>query len=58
MSIKQFIKEHKKTIDETICRGEDAISISEFKITNRDRELWVLNDYYLYIMAQSCGVKI
>lgn len=53
MSMRKFLKTYSETIDSVIrANGIDG------RITNDERELWVLNDEGLYRLAQSAGVKI
>ncbi len=49
MTLKEFIKKHRKEIDE--------ITRSPYK-NDKERELWVLNYEGLYLWARSEGVKI
>lgn len=55
MSLQEFIKKNKEEIDRIILHH---VSISKVKLNNNERRLWILNDYYLYRWAQSCGVRI
>ena len=55
MTLKEFIKVNKQDIDLSIRRVVDN---DEFKITNSDREEWVLNDEGLYLWTKDCGVRI
>jgi hypothetical protein len=48
-TMKEFIKEHRKEIDE--------ITKSNFH-NDEERRLWVLNDERLYVLARSEGVPI
>ena len=56
MNIREFIKQHRKEIDEIIAIhiGED-----QYKHRNDDeRRMWILNDEALYHWAKSEGVKL
>jgi hypothetical protein len=57
MRMRDFIKKYRKEIDDTIAEqcGNPARFI---KITNEDREQWVLNNEYLYDLARREGVKV
>ena len=52
MTLTEFIKEYKKEIDDAIHR------VSDVRLNDRERRLWILNDEGLYRWAKSCGVKI
>jgi len=54
MTMKQFLKEYRSLIDDTIKHycGEN------FKINNNERRIWVENDEVLYNLAKSKGVKV
>ena len=53
-SIKQFIRDNKKEIDEAI---KQAVS-NKRSLNNKEREQWILNDEGLYSWARVEGVKI
>lgn len=53
MQLKQFIQDHKEEIDYVIQK-----SFRPAKITNAEREEWVMNDETLYLWARLEEVKI
>ena len=56
MTLKQFIKDNRKELDEIIAR---ALRMKSNPRPNDDeRRLWVLNDEGLYGWAKSEGCKI
>ena len=55
-SLTQFIKENKAEIDAGIKKALDADP--EYRLNDRERRLWILNDEGLYRWARSEGVKI
>ena len=55
-SLTQFIKENKAEIDAGIKKALDANP--EYRLNDRERRLWILNDEGLYRWARSEGVKI
>ena len=52
MNMKQFIKEQKTLIDSVIRRVD-----KNARIDYDERELWVMNDESLYLLAKRKGVK-
>ena len=55
MTLKEFIKENRKTIDTCIAR---ALQVGENPRPNdEERRLWILNDEGLYNWARSEGVR-
>jgi len=52
MTLKNFIRENKKELDECIRRV-----VPGCRIDNNERRLWIINDESLYNWARSCGVK-
>ena len=56
MTLRQFIKDNRKELDEYIARalGRDENP----RPTDEERRLWVLNDVQLYQWARSEGVRI
>ena len=55
-SITQFIRENKAEIDAGIKRALDADP--EYRLNDRERRLWILNDEGLYNWARSEGVRV
>ena len=55
-SLTQFIKENKAEIDAGIKKALDADP--EYRLNDRERRLWVLNDEGLYRWARSEGVRV
>lgn len=53
MTIQQFIKENRDKIDAAIRRVCDNC-----RLTDAERQLWILNDEGLYRWARGEGVKI
>lgn len=53
MTLKQFIKENRKELDECIQRVAPGSPRND-----NERRLWILNDEGLYRWARSYGVKI
>ena len=53
MTLKEFIKRNRTEIDSLI-----RSNVPECNIDNDERELWILNDEWLYKWARRCGVYI
>ena len=53
-SIRQFIRENRKEIDEAIRRACPNCQ----RFNDEERRLWVLNDEGLYLWARSEGVNV
>ena len=53
MTLRQFIKENRKELDEAIRRVCDNCTLND-----NERRLWILNDEGLYNWARSEGVKV
>jgi hypothetical protein len=47
-----FIKENKAEIDAAIK------SVSDVRLNDKERRMWIMNDEGLYRWARSCGVRI
>lgn len=57
MTLRQFIREHRKELDECIARAMGR-TVDELPHRNdEERRLWILNDEGLYLRARSEGVK-
>ena len=54
MTLRQFIVENRKAIDEAITRQCSNLP----RLNNDERRLWVLNDEALYLWARREGVRI
>ena len=54
MTMREFIKVNKDEIDKIIKRANDY----DYRITNEERKLWILNDESLYLWAYRSGVRI
>ncbi len=56
MSIREFIKQHRKEIDDVIISyiGKDGYRHRN----DNERKLWILNVEYLYNYARAQGVKL
>lgn len=52
MKMKYFLKENREEIDRVITDG-----CSNHDIDDEEREIWVMNDEYLYNLAISQGVN-
>ena len=52
MSMASFIKENKAEIDAAIK------SVSDVRLNDKERRMWIMNDEGLYRWARSCGVRI
>jgi Leu/Phe-tRNA-protein transferase len=52
MTLKQFIKDNRKELDEAIRRV-----CSNCALNDKERAEWVRNDEGLYQWARSCGVR-
>lgn len=57
MSMKQFIRQNRKAIDEHIVRVLGGDPEAHCHRNDRERHLWVRNDESLYNWARSEGVK-
>jgi len=55
MSKREFLKNNRKEIDACIRR---ALDDPNYKINDRERELWLLNDEGLYNWARREGVNL
>lgn len=55
MTMKMFIAYNREIIDEVIM---GQIKDNTFHITDKERELWIMNWEPLYIMARRQGVKV
>lgn len=53
-SMRKFIVEHRKEIDEAILRANPRQNIWN----DHERELWILNDEGLYNWTKRNGVKV
>ena len=53
-SMRKFIVEHRKEIDEAILRANPRQNICN----DHERELWILNDEGLYNWTKRNGVKV
>lgn len=64
MSIRDFIRENKNELDIAILRAMrdwkqgTTESVSGFKLNDREREMWILNDEGLYNWAKQCKVRV
>lgn len=54
MTMRQFIKEHRKELDYII----QQILGKDYRLNDKDRQDWILSDEGLYLWARSEGVKI
>lgn len=52
MTLKQFIKENKAELDACIKR------VSDVRLNDSERRLWILNDEGLYLWAKREGVRL
>lgn len=52
MTRREFIQEYREVIDQV------AREHTKYKITNKDREEWILHDESLYELAKEKGVKL
>ena len=52
MGMASFIKENKAEIDAAIK------SVSDVRLNDKERRMWIMNDEGLYRWARSCGVRI
>lgn len=52
MARREFIKEYREVIDEVTKQH------TKYKITNKDREEWILHDEFLYKLAKEKGVRV
>ena len=57
MTLKQFIKENRKELDECIARVLGGEENHRYR-NDEERRLWILNDEGLYNWARSSGVRI
>lgn len=55
MSRREFLRQNRKEIDAAIRR---ALNNPDYKLNDRERELWLLNDESLYNWARSAGVNL
>lgn len=53
MSVREFIRQHRESIDRVI--RDNGI---KSKINDKERRLWILNDWSLYCWARRTGVKL
>ena len=55
MSMRAFIRQNRAEIDRLIklTMGECAV-----RLNDRERELWIRNDYGLYLWATAEGVRV
>jgi hypothetical protein len=53
MNLREFIREHRKELDECIKRV-----VPNARCNDEERRLWILNDEGLYLWAKSEGVRI
>lgn len=53
MTLRQFIQQNKKELDQAIRRV-----VPNCKLNDAERRLWILNDEGLYRWVRSEGVKI
>ncbi|MFA5936514.1 MAG: hypothetical protein WC822_01405 [Candidatus Paceibacterota bacterium] len=54
MSMREFIRQHRKELDEYIRKPGSNIG----SLNDKEREMWVLNDEGLYNWARQEGVKV
>ena len=52
-SLREWIKENRKTIDKAILRV-----CPDCRLNDAERRLWILNDESLYLWARSEGVNV
>jgi hypothetical protein len=55
MTLKQFIKQHKKEIDKTILEKRRVLG---GRINNAEREFWIGYDEELFSLAMEYGIKV
>lgn len=55
MSKREFLKQNRKEIDEAIRR---KLEDPNYKLNDREREMWLLNDEGLYNWARGEGVNL
>jgi hypothetical protein len=55
MSLNQFIRTYRAELDVAIRR---ALNDPDFRLNDKERRLWILNDEGLYRWARSEGVPI
>ena len=53
MSMAKFLKQYRKQIDAVI-----HAQVPQQRINDDERELWVLNDESLYLLARKAGVDV
>ena len=53
-SMRQFIKENRNELNRLIW----AAAFNQHRLNDREREMWILNDEYLYCWARSEGVQL
>ena len=54
-SMRQFIKENRDDLDVFIWQAQNQRFT---RLNDKEREMWILNDEYLYCWARSEGVQL
>lgn len=55
MTMRTFIREYRKEIDRYI---HSVAGMEDYRLNDKDRQDWILNDEGLYQWARSEGVKV